>query len=163
MAVAKKSRIARLDRNLENLLVFSTGALAANSVRARRQASFTTDLKLAIVAVGIALLLLSAVLFWSAIRSAQTSRKDHGPEATQKPKVQSHSAERLRSLIPITNVSFRSAPESKAVTRRAVSGRTGGSIQARRSSPVAQDKTRLEIGDLAQTEAPKLLARRIQL
>jgi hypothetical protein len=39
MAVAKKKRIDSWDRDFENLLILTTGALAANSVRARRQSS----------------------------------------------------------------------------------------------------------------------------
>ena len=115
MAVAKKNRIDSWDRDFENLLILTTGALAANSVRARRQTSFTSGLNRAITAVGIALLLLSAALFWNAIRSADTSRKDPGPEATDKPIAQSHFVERFRSRIPITDVTFRLTPESKAI------------------------------------------------
>lgn len=125
MAVTKKKGIARLDRNLESLLVFSTGALATNSVRARRQASFTTDLKLAIVAVGLALLLLAVVLFSDATGSAPSSRKDQGPDATGSPKVQSHSAEPGRSQIPITTVSSVSAPEPRRLKSKADLKSTG--------------------------------------
>ena len=98
MAFVMKKRIDTLDRDLKKLLVFSTGALAANALRARRQASFTTDLHRAIIAVVIALLLFSAVLLWNAIRPAATSKKDRGPEATDVPIGQFHSADRLRSL-----------------------------------------------------------------
>ena len=101
MTFGQEKKIDSPDRDLENLLVFSTGALAAAAVRVRRQASFTTDFNRAIIAVVIAFLLLLAVLFWNAFRPAISSRKDQGPEAIDRPIAQSHSAERFRSQIPI--------------------------------------------------------------
>ena len=43
----------------------------------------------------VALLVLSGTVFWNVTQSAATSRKDPGPDATDKPTVQFHSAERF--------------------------------------------------------------------
>ena len=120
MTVEKKKIIDSLDRGFANVTVYSTGTLTENSVRVQRQASFTTALNRALTAVGIALLLLSAVIFWNAMRSTghRERIRDRRPAIDRS----------LNPILPIafgpgsliTKASFRLEAESKAVKGIAV-------------------------------------------